>query len=817
MEAYVEVILPLALPQHYTYAVPEEWRPLLRPGMRVVVPLGKRKLYTGIVRRGLAAGPPGVEPKDILGLEDEAPIVSERQMRFWEWLAQYYLCTTGEVMQAAMPAALKLESESRVRRNAKKAVLDEELSDLEYLVVEALDSQESLSVKEVAAIVDLRNPMPLVLALMSKHYIYLDEQLKGGINPIRKRWVRLAPALQESDLAAQFALLQKAPKQSEVLLAFLQEQQKGAERVLAGRLLKRVNTGDATLKALAEKNILEIFWDEEEKPRPGAAALSGPLPQLSAAQEQAFKGIQSGWSQLDTVLLHGLTGSGKTEIYVRLIAERLARGEQVLFLVPEIALTTQLIQRLQRFFGDYLAVYHSRFNDRERSDTWLDLARNQEQPRLILGARSAIFLPFGALSLVIVDEEHESSYKQFEPAPRYHARDAALVLARLYQAKVLLGSATPSFESYYNARRYKYALVELMERYGAIAMPEVRAISLTEARKRKELHGHFSQGLIEAMEQKLQAGQQIILFQNRRGFTTFMHCETCGHVLECKHCDISLTYHRAQHQLRCHYCGFSTPPPSLCPACKSHQLRSHGFGTEKLEDDLRLMFPDRKIQRMDLDTTRRKSAYSQIIQEFEEGHTDILVGTQMVTKGLDFENVGLVGIMSADSMLHFPDFRSYERAFQTMVQVSGRAGRKGLRGLVLIQVSDPEHQVIRWVEQSDYQALYQNEMQERRQYFYPPFYRLIRLRLKHRKQGHLEERARLLGQALRGVFGSRVLGPEFPITARLRGLYQMELMLKIEDAAHLGKVKSALRQCVETFEQAHPQQRIQIIYEVDPY
>lgn len=813
MDRYAEIILPLALPVNYTYRIPEHLLDLIKVGMRVVVPLGKRKLYTGLVKEIHQRSPEGFTVRDILDAEDAEPIISGKQIDFWNWLAHYYLCTEGEVMNAALPGGLKLQSEMVVQRNLAKEIIDEELNDAEFLIVEALEQQERLSIKEISDITGYTNPLFTIKELMSKAYILLEEELKGGYRPKQIRMVKAGVNLNEDSVDEAFELLGRAAKQRELLLGYFQYRD-DAGLISAAQLLKRCKANDASLKSLDAKGLVEVFYSNSRNLQSADPEIGNALFELNPHQADAFASIKAHWDK--PILLHGVTSSGKTEVYTHLMDEVLKSGKQVLYLVPEIALTTQLIQRLKQFFGPQLLVYHSRYSDRERVETWLKLMERKQEAAVVIGARSSVFLPFQNLGLVIVDEEHENSYKQYEPAPRYHARDAALVLAQEQKAKVVLGSATPSYESYFNAGKGKYHLVELKQRYGNIALPEIRPVNLRELRQRKQMRGYFSPELVEAIEAQLKQAKQVILFQNRRGFSTFLQCETCGHVMQCKNCDISLTYHKHRHQLRCHVCGYYTPPPRQCPACKSQQIKSLGFGTEKLEDELELMFPEARIQRMDLDTTRKKRAYENIIQAFEAGETDILVGTQMVTKGLDFGNVGLVGIMNADSQIFFPDFRAHEKAFQMLAQVSGRAGRKGERGLVIIQSSDPDHAVIDDVVSNRYKHGYEREMQERLEYHYPPFFRLIKLTLKHRDRATLEQRAALLGASLRQLFGRRVYGPEYPLANRLRGMYQMEILLKVESKTSLKKVKEALLDKVDAFQQEHKKGAIRIIYDVDP-
>jgi len=819
MKHYAEVILPLALPQNYTYHIPEELQGNVVPGIRVVVQFGRRKLYTALVKDITDENPAGEQVKDILAIEDHAPIVSPVQFKLWEWIANYYLCSLGELMIASLPAGLKLESETRILKNHLKKIIDEELSDYEYLIVEALQEQESLTIKEISEIIGIQNPLKVIHNLLGKHYILLEEEIKGGYRPKQIRYVKLAKEFSDKELQSFFNDLEKAPKQNELLLAYFklltQKPILKETGVKATTLLKSAKASDASLKSLEEKGVFNIYYDREQLIAENLEL--SPFKKLSPEQEQALHEIENEFEQKDTALLHGVTSSGKTEVYVKLIDKALQSGKQVLYLVPEIALTTQLLSRLKKYFGDNLLVYHSRFSDRERVETYLKLVEEKDQPKIIVGARSSLLLPFYNLGLIIVDEEHEISFKQFDPAPRYHARDAAIVLAKMFEAKILLGSATPAFETYYNAIQGKFGLVNLHKRFGNLPLPEILCVDLKRAYRKREMNGHFSKDLLDAIKEALDAKKQVILFQNRRGFSPMIQCRTCGHITQCKNCDISLTYHKHIDLLRCHYCGYTRQVPQKCPACGSRELNALGFGTEKLEDDLKLLLPQAKIKRMDLDTTRKKNAYENIINDFEDGDIDILVGTQMVTKGLDFENVSLVGIMNADTLLNFPDFRSHERAFQLMAQVAGRAGRKGNRGKVLIQTSDPYHNVIRKVMENDYTGMYEDERYERKNFQYPPFVRLIQVTLKHRDREHLIRSANLIGKELKDIFGDRLLGPEFPLVARLRNLYQMEMLLKLEEKVNLSKAKHLLTHTIDTFFSENADHKVQLIIDVDCY
>ena len=817
MPQFAEVILPLALPQNFTYKVPAELSNHIALGMRVSVQVGKRKQYTAVVDRLHDEAPEGISLKSILRIEDEKPIVNHFQLRFWKWMASYYMCSMGEVMNAAMPAGLKLESETLIAVNQLMDLDESSLSDYEFLIWEALEHQSPLSIAEINQITGLKNSMKVIHDMLGKHLILLQEEMKSAYRPRTRKMVRLAESLKdEKHLEKVFNDLQKAPKQKQVLLQFFHlHQSQNKDSFTSKRLAQGISGADTAIRTLTKKGFLETY-DEEVSLNFNGTLDNISFPKLNEVQEQSLEHLRKAHDKNKVALLHGVTSSGKTEIYSHLIQDVIERGQQVLYLVPEIALTTQLISRLKKYFGSRVLVYHSRFSDRERIETWRKLLEIPDEPVLVVGARSSIFLPFERLGLVIVDEEHETSYKQYEPAPRYHARDCAIWLANLFDAKIVLGSATPSLESMYHAENAKYSLTSLTKRYAEMPLPVIECVDLKDARRKRMMHGPFSSTLLEEIREVLKNEKQVILFQNRRGFSTLIQCQNCGHTSQCKNCDISLTYHKHSDQLRCHYCGYSRNVPKQCPACKSYDIKALGFGTEKLEEELKILIPEARIQRMDLDTTRKKNAYERILNDFEDREVDILVGTQMLTKGLDFDEVALVGILNADSLLNFPDFRSHERAFQLMAQVAGRAGRKGSRGKVLIQTSEPYHSVIRKVIDHDFIGMYKEQVYERKNFKYPPFYRLIRIILKHRESTALSEEAKIIGRLLREEFGNRVLGPEFPLIARLRNLYQMEILIKLETGVSLSKVKSIIYHKVSAHI-AESKTRVQVIYDVDPY
>ena len=821
---FVDVILPLALPKAFTYRVPKDWNELLKVGQRVIVQFGKgRKQYSAIVRQIHDTPPKEYQAKYILSIVDEHPIVSEKQLLFWEWLAEYYMAHIGEVMLAALPAGLRLASESRLLLHPEYQKVVNELKDDEFLLMEALELRNVLKLSEVEDILQIKHVQPKIRALIEKKAIMVEEEILQRFKPKMVDYVRLSDSYQaEEKLKEAFDLLERAPKQLEVLMNYIQLSQFFSDKPLEVKKLKlqkSTNVSSSLINELVKKEIFEIYSVEEGRINKEEA--SKRIKKLSNAQQKAYEEIKLAFGEKKTALLHGVTSSGKTEIYIQLIQEAIDQGKQVLYLLPEIALTTQIVQRLQAIFGEKIGVYHSRFNENERVEVWNSVVKfnppHFQDFQVILGARSALFLPFQDLGLVIVDEEHEGTFKQYDPAPRYQARDAAIYLAAMQDSKVLLGSATPSVESYYHAQNGKYAYIELKERFGEVQMPEILVADIAESTKRKKMKSHFSPELMEMMQETLEEGKQIILFQNRRGYSPILICESCGNAPQCINCDISLTYHKYKKELNCHYCGYHIPLPSTCPSCGDTNLRVKGFGTEKIEEELGIFLPEAKVQRMDFDTTRAKQAYHHIINAFQEGEVDILVGTQMVTKGLDFENVGLVGVLNADNMLHFPDFRAYERAYQLMSQVAGRAGRKGKRGKVLIQSYNPEHQVIREVIDHNYEEMYRNEVIDRRNYRYPPFYRLITITLRHRDKAKVSQTAHQLANEMKALFGNRVLGPEAPAVERVRTYYLQQIVLKLEKKLALNKSKEKLREILNAFQADDRFKSVRFGIDVDPY
>ncbi|MBL4625111.1 MAG: primosomal protein N' [Flavobacteriales bacterium] len=815
---FVDVILPLALPKTYSYRVPFELSEYVQVGVRVVVQFGKSKLYSALVLNVHQKAPSQYQAKYIDSVLDEAPVVNNFQFKLWNWISEYYMCHLGEVMNAAMPAGLKLNSETRIVLHPDYQSTTVNLTDKEYLVTDALQIQEILTIQEISEILNIKHVYPVVKSLIQKGVAQAQEELKQGYRPKVVEYVSLSTEMQNEDtLKNTFNELQKAPKQLELLMKFIQlSNHFGAydKQVKKIALQKSVGVTSSVVNQLCKKGILSIY--KEEEGRLSHANIDDKFDyQLSEIQEDKYSEINNQFKNKDVVLLHGVTSSGKTEVYIKLMKEAIERGDQVLYLLPEIALTTQIINRLQKRFGDKVGIYHSRFNQNERVEVWKNVI-DREKYQIVLGARSSLFLPFENLGLIIIDEEHETSFKQHEPAPRYNARDAAIVLAKLHNAKVLLGSATPSIETYRNALEGKYGLVEMKERFGNVQLPEILVSDIAQDTKKKKMKANLGELLYTSIDEALKADEQVILFQNRRGFSPFIQCDSCAWVPQCKNCDVSLTYHKYRNEYNCHYCGYKMANIESCKACGSFEISLKGFGTEKIEEDIKQFFPKAKVQRMDLDTTRKKDSYRQIISQFEERAIDILVGTQMVTKGLDFDNVALAGVLSADQMLNFADFRAFERSYQLMAQVAGRAGRKKKRGKVIIQTRDPYHAIIRDVIDNNYENMYKNELLDRRSFHYPPFHRLIKFTLRYREINELNDAALYFANMLKAKFGNRVLGPEFPAIARVRNQYNKNVLLKIEKDASIKTAKQVIRQMLIEMATHKNFKKIRVIVDVDP-
>lgn len=816
MEFFLNVLLPIPLERLFTYRVSEVEASLLKQGMRVAVPFGKSKIFTGLAMELHHSPPEAYKAKPIHQILDEHPIVGQQQLEHWMWISEYYMCTLGEVFRTAVPGAFLLESETVVLLNQEAEVDESTLKDEEFVVLEALSNRGALKVKDISELLEKKTVLPVLNRLVARNAIVLKEELVEQYKPKMLRYVRLANTYkEESRLEELLEELRRAPRQIEAVLALFQLEARTRKPVQLSALYKESRVSSSVVKALMDKGILEDYRMQADRIQFQQEGDELRSVRLNEDQSVALQEISKTLQDDKVCLLHGVTSSGKTEIYVKLITEYLQRGKQVLYLLPEIALTTQLIHRLRTYFGEQIGVYHSRYNLQERVEVWNHVLASKEKGRIIVGARSALFLPFMDLGLIIVDEEHETSFKQFDPAPRYHARDAAIVLAKLHGADTLLGSATPSIESYYNARSGKYGYAELRRRYGNVLMPEIELVDLKKLARKKRLKGHFSEKLIELIRETLDLKEQVILFQNRRGFAPILECTTCGHSPGCPNCDVSLTYHRFRNQLRCHYCGHHTEVHLSCEACGNQTLDTKGLGTQQVEDEVRELFPDARVRRMDFDTTRGKHAYASIISAFEQQEIDILVGTQMLTKGLDFRHVNLVGIMNADTLLNFPDFRAHERSFQMLTQVAGRAGRTEKRGKVIIQTYNPYHQILQQVSSGDYPAMYEDQLYEREQYHYPPHNRIIRITFKHKDYNKLNEASEWFTRSLRNEWGPWILGPEFPPVPRIRNQYLKNVLVKIPKKVSLQKMKNGIKRIEKSFNAISRYRAVRVIYDVD--
>lgn len=814
---FVEVILPLALDKTFTYQVSEAEYHYIKPGMRIAVPFGKSKIYTALAIEVHLNKPLLYEAKEIHEIIDETPIVTPIQLKHWFWIAEYYMCSIGEVYKSAVPSALLLESETIILKNKDTEVLKSELTDDEFLVYEALEKQNSLKVQDITAILNRKSVLPILQKLLTKEVIYLQEEVKEVYKPKLIRFVRLHEKHDsESGLKDLLETLKNAHKQRAVVLKYFQLKASTKKTISAKQLSESTDTSASIIKSLIDKEIFEEYYLQTDRTDYLTEELQKEVT-LSTAQAKALQEIKESFTTKNTTLLFGVTSSGKTEVYIELIKEYIRTGRQVLYLLPEIALTTQLVSRLRKHFGNEVAVYHSKYNQNERIEVWNQVLNRSEKAKIVIGARSALFLPFQDLGLILVDEEHEQTFKQQDPAPRYHARDTAIVLAGLHKAKVLLGSATPSIETYYNTEIQKFGRVKLTERFGKTELPKIQIVDLKDKHFRKKMTGHFSDTLLEEMKTVLDNGEQIILFQNRRGYAPVVECTTCGHIPQCPNCDVSLTYHKLKNQIRCHYCGYAIAKPTHCHACQSVELTTKGFGTEQVQLELEDLFSDKKVIRMDRDTTGGKFGYEKIIDSFKTRESDILVGTQMLAKGLDFDNVGLVGILNADNMLYHPDFRAFERSFQLMTQVAGRAGRSEKQGKVIIQTYNPTHPIIQKVLKNDYQSMYAQELQERQSFEYPPYFRLIKLTLKHRDFEKLKDGSMWLCQSLKNALGLPVLGPEEPPVSRIRNEYIRTILIKIPAQMNLKSVKSVIHKNLNSFDAIAPYRSIRIGINVDFY
>lgn len=814
---FIDVILPIPLKQTFTYSVNKDEAAFLQPGMRVAIPFGKSKVFTGIVYQVHDQAPVGYETKSIDHILDETPIITIHQLKHWEWIAKYYMCSIGEVIKAALPSAFLLESETMIKLSTEINIEEKSLTDEEFLVFEALQNQTSLHINEVRSILDKKNVVSVINKLIDKKVVDIEETVYEQYTPKLVRYVKLSPEYtSEENLRHLLDSMNRAPKQREVLMNLFVLSSQTKKPITATALQKKSIASASTLKSLIDKGVLEEYFIQKDRVEFSGEATTH-IKELSEAQTKAYQEIKAAFAEKDVVLLHGVTSSGKTEIYVRLIEQMIATGKQVLYMLPEIALTTQLITRLQKYFGEKISVYHSKFSVNERVEVWNNVLNEKSKAQVVIGARSSLFLPFKNLGLIIVDEEHEPSFKQYSPSPRYNARDSSIVLAKLHKAKVLMGSATPSLESYYNAKTGKFGLVTLKKRFGNVLMPEIELVDIKEKSRKKQMTGHFSDRLLEEMRETLRNGEQVILFQNRRGYSPVVECTTCGVSPQCPNCDVSLTFHQYKNQLRCHYCGYKIAMMLSCIACGSETLDTKGFGTEQVENELKPLFPNHKIARMDQDTTRGKHAYSKLIEALENEEIDILVGTQMLAKGLDFRNIGLVGVMNADNLLNFPDFRAHERSFQLLQQVSGRAGRTQKRGKVLIQTYNPYHQILKQVSVNDYAEMYKEQLEERYNFKYPPYYRTIKIVFKDKNLKKVQKASAWFAQALQVPFKENVLGPEPPPIGRIKNMYIINVLIKIPKDQSLDKSKKYINNVQRSFNTIKDFSSVRIIIDVDNY
>ncbi len=814
---FVDVLLPLALPKTYTYYLTPEEAAIIKPGFRIAVPFGKQKIYTAIAFRLHHVAPQTYDPKPIAMVLDHTPSVTVAQLDFWSWLASYYMCTMGEVMRASLPAALLIESQSLIIRKEVGPEVLEQLSDMQFLVYEALQKQ-ALTLEDIEQITDRKRVMPLIVDMMERGVVRIHQKLEEKFKPKRARFVRLNQSLTgEKELQQIFESLQRAPQQRDLIMSLFTSKYKMEEWQKVSVLKEQTTLTSTPFKALIDKGYLEEMYLEVSRELYPNRALVENKKLLSDSQEKAFTEIQSLFEEKQVLLFEGVTSSGKTEVYIELIEEQLQAGKQVLYLVPEIALTPQVVNRMMERFGDQVLVYHSKFSIHERAEVWEKVLKQDTQGQVIVGARSAILLPFRYLGLVIVDEEHENSYKQFDPAPRYQARDSVIYLADILEAKVLLGSATPSMETAENVRNGKYGWVKLTERFGGVSLPKIELIDLKEAHRKKQMKGMFSNDLVEAMERTFAQEKQVILFQNRRGYAPILECTSCGHFPQCTQCDVTLTYHQTHQQLRCHYCGYHIPMPHQCHACGMPTLTTKGIGTQQIEEHVKQLFPEINVGRMDWDSTRGKWGFDRIIDDFVKEKIQVLVGTQMVVKGLDFKNVLLVGVINTDHILNFPDFRAHERSFQMLCQVAGRAGRSDEKGSVLMQTYQPEHPILKQVLLNDFDALFKTQKSERIQYHYPPYYRMIRITFKCRQYDAINMAADWFANVVKQGYHGSVLGPVFPSVAKIRNLYQKQLLIKIDHKHSATSVKNILSKTHGSFQAIAAFRSVRVNFDVDPY
>jgi len=812
MYDYAEIIVPLALPGTFTYRIPESLQEKVKVGKRAVVQFGSQRLYSGIIS-ALKNDSSYSNTKEILDVVDEQPVISEIHLRFWQWMSDYYVCCMGEVMHAALPTGIKFDSETKFSLLNESDDFFSALSDDEHIVVEAL-RHRSCSLQDIQKLLNRKTVYPVIKKLLNEGIITGDEILRNQFKAKAEKYYKLTSSLSEDELHAIITSPDKRLKRQAQILQEIIHLSDVSPLVLKKELNDKFTNAASSINRLLEKGLIEEVTITKGRVDDDKPAIHEDVL-LSQKQTVAYNKIKESFNKHEVTLLHGVTSSGKTHIYLKLMEEVIANGKQALYLLPEIALTDQIIRKLKNYFGKQVGIYHSKFNANERVEIWNKTFSGEY--KIVLGVRSAIFLPFKSLGLIVIDEEHDGSYKQQDPAPRYHARDAAIVLAQMANAKVLLGTATPSLESFHNATEKKYGLVEMPERFGGSQIPETLVVNMKEAIRKKKTTSHFSETLLNEIEVSLQKNEQVILFQNRRGYVPYIQCNECAWTPKCKNCDVSLTYHKFFNKLKCHYCGYTEKNPERCASCGSHALKMQGIGTEKIEDEINVLFPKARLDRLDLDAARGKEAHNKIIQKFEQQETDILVGTQMVTKGLDFDHVRLVGIINVDSLLNYPDFRSGERTYQLIEQVSGRAGRKDKKGLVVLQSSRPDNPVVQYATVHDYKLFFQNEMQMRRQFFYPPYSRLINITLKHKDREIVLQAANSFAKHLQLDTSIKKFGPMPPLISRIRNLYLQDILLKIpRQAALLQKTKAQIVQATQLLHQNSLLKSVQLHIDVDP-
>ena len=815
MNLYVDVILPLPLDAAYTYLLPKEFHQEVIAGARVAVPFGTTKVHTAIIISIHSKEPQLYEAKEVYQLLDSEPLITQEQLKHWQWLANYYMCSFGEVLRSALPSVFLVDSETVVTLERETELTSMELKDEEYQILEALDREPTLRVKEVEKLLDSKKVLGILKGMEQSQLIRFHQNIQEKYVPKYVQYLALNEAFAQDDALNDLLLsLQNAAKQREALLTFFQMPRNRQGRIPFKALVDKLG-GRNAIDALVKKEILIFFKIQEDRVNYTEANQRVKDIGLSTAQENALKSISLGFEQQKPVLMHGVTGSGKTEIFIKLIDQVLMEGKQVLYLMPEIALTTQIVGRLQTFFGNQLVVYHSRYTQNERAEVWFNVKANKPNAKVIIGARSSIFLPFQDLGLIVIDEEHDNSYKQYDPAPRYHGRDSALYLASLWRANCVLGSATPSLETFLNAKKGKYGYTYLGERYGKSKMPDFELVDLKKSYKKNQMKGHFSDFLIDQIKETVETKNTVILFQNRRGYAPVVQCIQCGAVNQCPHCDVSLTYHQHLNKLKCHYCGYHEPVPLQCGSCSATEFDHKGLGTEQVELELSELFPDYRIARMDLDTTKGKHNFHKIINDFESGQIDVLVGTQMVTKGLDFGNVGLVGVMHADSLLHHPNYNALERCFQLLVQVAGRAGRGGSSSKIVVQAFQPNHPIIQLAMNQDYLSMARQEYLERKVFKYPPLVKLIRITLKHKDYAKLSQSANWWVKALNMIPNLMVLGPEVPPVSRIRRDYLLNIVIKSKINKQWGDKKNSIKKIEKSFNAIPIFKSVKVIYHVD--